>query len=347
MKDIKEAVDFLKNYNGPSLNIMEVCGTHTAAISKSGIENIISDKINLISGPGCPVCVTVAQYIDKLCELAFVKNQTVVTFADMIRVPGSKISLSEAKSVGASIKMVYTPFEILDLAYKNPNENFIFAAIGFETTTPIYAVLLEEIINKNIKNIKLLTSLKTMPQVIEKLCSQNNINISGFIAPGHVSVITGSDIFKNLANKYSLPFVVSGFKTQEILAAIFALVKLSGKGKVLNLYKAAVEKAGNIKAQNLVNKYFTSCDAAWRGLGIIENSGMKLKDEYKIFDAGSEDLILDKKKNENCLCGKILTGVKSPMDCPLYKTKCNPKTPQGACMVSMEGTCFQYYINNK
>lgn len=346
MEDIKQIVNFLKNYNGKSLNIMEVCGTHTAAISKSGISFMLSDKIKLISGPGCPVCVTVAEYIDKLCELALKPNQTVVTFADMIRVPGSKMSLSEAKSSGASVKIVYTPFEILNLALENPNEQFVFAAIGFETTTPIYAVLLQEIISQNIKNIKLLTSLKTMPQVIDKLCRQKDINISGFIAPGHVSVITGSNIFKSLAKKYKLPFVVAGFKTHEILAAIYALVKLRCKGEVLNLYKTAVEDSGNIKAQNLVNKYFTPCNAAWRGLGIIENSGMKLKNEYKIFDAGSESLTLDKKKNKSCLCGEILTGVKTPKNCPLYKTKCTPKSPQGACMVSMEGTCFQYYINN-
>lgn len=344
--DIKEITKFLSEYNGEPLSFMEVCGTHTAAISENGIPSLLSDKIKLISGPGCPVCVTVASYIDRLCELALEENTCVVTFGDLIRVPGSASALQETKSKGGNIRMVYSPFEILELAKKDKNTLFVFAAVGFETTTPIYAVLLDKIIEEKIENIKLLTALKTMPAAIDTLCQMGN-RIDGFIAPGHVSVITGANEFKPLAEKYSLPFVVSGFKGEELLASIYALIKLKGKGKVMNLYKSAVTDNGNEKAKNLVNKYFEPCDAVWRGIGEIKNSGMALKKEYRIYDAGSRELTNDSKKNKGCKCGEIITGFTSPCECLLFAKVCTPENPQGACMVSNEGSCFHYYINNR
>lgn len=344
--DIKEITKFLSEYNGEPLSFMEVCGTHTAAISENGIPSLLSDKIKLISGPGCPVCVTVASYIDRLCELALEENTCVVTFGDLIRVPGSASALQETKSKGGNIRMVYSPFEILELAKKDKNTLFVFAAVGFETTTPIYAVLLDKIIEEKIENIKLLTALKTMPAAIDTLCQMGN-RIDGFIAPGHVSVITGANEFKPLAEKYSLPFVVSGFKGEELLASIYALIKLNGKGKVMNLYKSAVTDNGNDKAKTLVNKYFEPCNAVWRGIGEIKNSGMALKKEYRIYDAGSRELTNDSIKNKGCKCGEIITGFTSPCECPLFAKVCTPENPQGACMVSNEGSCFHYYINNR
>lgn len=344
--NITDITEFLSNYDGEELSFMEVCGTHTAAISENGIPSILSNKIKLISGPGCPVCVTVADYIDRLCALALEDNTCVVTFGDLIRVPGSSSALQETKSKGGQIRMVYSPFEIIDLAEKDTDTTYVFAAVGFETTTPIYAVLLEKIIEEDIKNIRLLTALKTMPAAIDTLCQMGG-KVDGFIAPGHVSVITGANEFKPLAEKYNLPFVVSGFKGEELLASIYALVKLQGHGKVLNLYKSAVTDTGNEKAKALVSKYFEPCDAVWRGIGKINNSGMALKKEYAAYDAGSRELIHDNVKNKKCRCGEVITGFSSPCDCPLFAKACTPENPQGACMVSNEGACFHYYINNR
>lgn len=344
--DIKDITKCLKEYDGEPLAFMEVCGTHTASISENGIPSLLSSKIRLISGPGCPVCVTVAGYIDTLCHLALSDNTCVVTFGDLIRVPGSSSSLQEAKSRGGRIKMVYSPFEIIDLAKSDKSTTFVFAAVGFETTTPIYAVLLDRIIQEGITNIRFLTALKTMPAAIDALCQMGN-KVDGFIAPGHVSVITGADIFTPLAKKYSLPFVVSGFKGEELLASIYALVKLKNQGKVLNLYKSAVTEKGNITAQKLVNKYFEPCNAAWRGIGEIANSGMAIRNEYAMYDAGSRAITQDSKKNKACRCGEVITGFASPTECPLFAKACTPENPQGACMVSNEGSCFHYYINNR
>ncbi len=344
--DIKDIVKYLNEYDGKPLSFMEVCGTHTAAISENGIPSLLSDKIKLISGPGCPVCVTASGYIDRLCELALTPNTCIVTFGDLIRVPSSSTSLQEIKSKGGRVQMVYSPFEIVELAKAEPETEFIFAAVGFETTTPIYAVLLEQIMNENIKNIKLLTALKTMPKAIERLCKMGG-KIDGFIAPGHVSVITGAKEFAPLAEKYKLPFVVSGFKGEELLASIYALVKLNNQGKVLNLYKTAVTDDGNTKAKALVKKFFEPCNAYWRGIGEIPCSGMALKKEYEKFDAGSKHLTEDNKKNKACRCGEVITGFASPTECPLFKKVCTPENPQGACMVSNEGSCFHYYINNR
>ncbi|MCM1113973.1 MAG: hydrogenase formation protein HypD [Clostridium sp.] len=344
--ELKDIIKYLKEYDGEPLTFMEVCGTHTAAVSENGIPSLLSDNIKLISGPGCPVCVTPSSYIDRLCELSLRQNTCVVTFGDLIRVPSATTSLQETRSAGGNIQMVYSPFEIIDLAEKNKNITYIFAAVGFETTTPIYAVLLDKIVNNHIENIKFLTALKTMPRAIETLCEMGN-KLDGFIAPGHVSVITGADEFTPLAEKYQLPFVVSGFKGEELLATIYALTKLKGQGKVLNLYKSVVTNTGNQKAKALVNKYFAPCSAGWRGIGIIDNSGMAIRQEYRQYDAGSLDLTDDTLRNKACRCGEVITGFTSPCSCPLYKKVCTPENPQGACMVSSEGSCFHYYINNR
>ena len=343
--DINAVIKFLKEYDDEEITLMEVCGTHTASISENAIPSLISDKIHLVSGPGCPVCVTVSSYVDKLIELALDGN-VIVTFGDMIRVPGSKKALKDIKADGADIRMVYTPMEMLDFAEKEKEKTFVFASVGFETTTPIYAVLIDEAIKRNIANIKLLTALKTMPRVIESLCESDN-KIDGFLSPGHVAVITGSNTFDELAKKYQLPFVVSGFKAEEILASIYALIKLKGKGKSLNLYKSVVKSDKNEKAYELVNKYLEPCDTAWRGLGIIKGSGMKIRDEFSQYDAGSIDLVEDYSYQKGCSCGDIIAGIKKPCDCPLYKTICTPENPKGACMVSNEGSCFNYLINDR
>ena len=225
--DIKKIAEELKNYDGEEVRIREVCGPHPAAISENGIPSMLSEKIKLISGPGCPVCVTVTAVIDKLIELSMRSDTVVLTFGDLIRVKGTFKSLAEAKGEGANVKMVYSPMETVKLAKEDPSHTYVFAAIGFETTTPVYATVLEEAVKNNLDNLKLLTSLKTMPEVI-RFVVKNGGGVDGFIAPGHVATITGSDIYKELSEELQIPFVVSGFEGTQLLLTIYSLVKMKG-----------------------------------------------------------------------------------------------------------------------
>ena len=342
---LPEMRDFLANYDGPEIHIMEVCGSHTAAISKNGIRGMLSDKIHLISGPGCPVCVTPTAYVDRLIALAMTPNTCVVTFGDMLRVPGSKYSLSEVQGMGGRAVMVYSPMDTFALAQKEPETTFVFAALGFETTTPVYALLLEEVIERKIENVKLLTALKTMPGVIAYLC-ENGASIQGYLAPGHVAAVTGSDLFKPLAEKYQIPFAVSGFEGEEILEALCGIVQAeTNSGQMMNFYPSIVSAEGNTRAQQLVAKYFQPTDAAWRGMGIVPGTGMELRPEYEKYDAGSKALVEDNKRNKACCCDQILMGKMQPQQCPLFGKVCKPLTPQGACMVSEEGSCHSAFAS--
>ena len=343
--DIKQMVAYLASYAGSPIHLMEVCGSHTHAIQAHGIRDLLSPNIELLSGPGCPVCVTPTAYIDKLIDLSLQPDTTVVTFGDLLRVPGSKESLNEAKGRGGSVEMVYSPMNVLQLAKDNPNRIYVFAAVGFETTAPVYTVLLDNAIADGITNIRLLTALKTMPGAISYLCD-NGARIDGFIAPGHVSAVTGADYFNGLAEKYHIPFAVSGFTAKELVVAIYGLVKMieNGEARVANYYTSVVETSANVNISRQLEKYFRPCDVAWRGMGIIPGSGLLLRDGYAHFDAGSADLNVDNKKNKACRCGEILMGKAKPTDCPLFGKSCTPMKPQGACMVSEEGSCFNVYL---
>lgn len=364
-KETKYQMDSIKkkliSYDKAPIKLMEVCGSHTAAIAKNGIKTMLSDKLRLVSGPGCPVCVTPTAYIDKLIELAKEENTCVVTFGDLIRVPGSKESLSEAKSEGAAVRMVYSPMDTIKLAKENPDMRYVFAAVGFETTTPIYALLIERLIKEHIENVKILTALKTMPVALDWLM-KNHAEVDGFLAPGHVCAVTGSDAFVPVAEKYNIPMAVAGFKPEELLIAIYGLVHRVEKLRsdrtqttdlhssdigayVDNFYTSVVTAEGNLTAQDKVNHYFEKCDASWRGMGIIEDSGMILRPEYQQYDAGSRALTQDHKKNKACQCDKVLLGKTEPHQCPLFGKACTPQTPQGACMVSSEGSCCTHYIS--
>ena len=341
----EDILDELKNYDGEEVHIMEVCGTHTAAISENGIPSMLSPKIKLISGPGCPVCVTVTAVIDRLVELSMEENTIVLTFGDLIRVKGTNKSLADARADGGHVKMVYSPMETVILAKEDPSHTYVFAAIGFETTTPVYAVVLEEAIKAGVDNLKLLTSLKTMPEVIRWVV-KNGGGIDGFIAPGHVSAVTGSDIFKELSEELGIPFVVSGFEGMQLLMTIYALVNMKGKPGIKNFYKDVVTKEGNTKAQEIVNKYFEVSDASWRGMGKIKGSGMALKKEYASFDAGSIGLDEDHMP-PGCSCEKVLVGKIRPNECPLFGKSCTPDNAHGACMVSTEGSCYNYFVSGR
>lgn len=341
----EDILDELKNYDGEEVHIMEVCGTHTAAISENGIPSMLSPKIKLISGPGCPVCVTVTAVIDKLVELSMDDNTVVLTFGDLIRVKGTNKSLADAKADGGHVRMVYSPMETVKLAKEDPSKTYVFAAIGFETTTPVYAMVLEEAVKDGVKNLKLLTSLKTMPEVIRWVV-KNGGGIDGFIAPGHVSAVTGSDIFKELSDELGIPFVVSGFEGKQLIMTIYALVNMKGKSGIKNFYKNVVTGQGNVKAKEVVNKYFEVSDASWRGMGKIKGSGMILRKEYSSYDAGSFGLDEDHMP-PGCCCEKVLVGKIKPAECPLFGKSCTPDNAHGACMVSTEGSCYNYFVSGR
>lgn len=340
-------INYLKEYHGRPLTLMEVCGSHTAAIARSGIRELLSPKIRLISGPGCPVCVTPSAYVDKLIELAKQPNVCVVTFGDLIRVPGSQASLSQAKGEGADVEMVYSPMDTLKLAKEHPRQQYVFAAVGFETTAPVYALLLEQMQKQNIANISLLTALKTMPNAIRWLLA-NGAKLDGFLAPGHVCAVTGSQVFEPLAEEFQIPFAVAGFEDVLLIEGIYGLVKMAEKREaaVRNFYPSVVTREGNLTAKGKLDSYFMEADAVWRGMGKIERSGLVLKPEFRKYDAGSLELSEDRKINPACCCGSILMGNMEPEDCPLFGTVCKPEHPQGACMVSYEGSCYQYYLNS-
>jgi hydrogenase expression/formation protein HypD len=339
---LQDIINALKEYGGRPVSIMEVCGTHTAAIAKCGIRSMIPDRIRLVSGPGCPVCVTVPAYIDRLCELAHAGSHEVVTFGDMMRVPGTKGSLMDQKARGGRVRMVYSPFDCLSLAKADPQTIYVFAAVGFETTAPIYAMMMEQAEREGIRNIRFLTSVKTMPGAIEWICAKNS-GIDGFIAPGHVSVITGSEMYRPIAEKYHIPFAVASFDGPGILAAVYSLLRLKGKGSVVNLYPSAVREKGNGRAAELLNRYFEPGEAFWRGMGGIPGSGLYLREEFLKYYAGSRENMRDAGDTGGCRCGDVLTGKLAPAECPYFGTACTPQSPKGACMVSMEGACYSWY----
>lgn len=347
MVTLDEIKKYLKSYDGPDIRLMEVCGSHTAAIAKNGIPGMLSEKIHLISGPGCPVCVTPSAYVDRAVELSLQSNTVLVTFGDLIRVPGSEgQTLQKAKGQGAHVQMIYSPLETIRLARENPEKTFVFAAVGFETTTPLYAILMDTILREKISNIRLLTAIKTMPEVIRYLCESGAL-IDGFIAPGHVSVVTGWQAFVPLAEEFHIPFGVAGFSGQELLAALYGIVRHKGQGTVMNYYPSVVTKEGNVRAQALIDQYFEPYDAVWRGMGRVPGSGRILKEEYRQFDAKSLGLDEDKKANPACQCDKVLMGKAKPVDCPLFGKVCTPLNPQGACMVSAEGSCHTWMTGHR
>lgn len=344
--DIKEIVAYLSGYQGPEIKIMEVCGTHTAAIFKNGIRSLISPKIRLISGPGCPVCVTPTAYIDKCIEYSLMDCHELLTFGDMVKVAGSRGTLSDMKGRGADIHLMYSPFEAIHRAEKDPEKTVVVAAVGFETTAPAYALMIEEAWKRGVKNIRLVTALKTVIPALVWICEKQE-DIDAFLCPGHVSVIIGSDAYDFLAGKYRKPFVIGGFRGEHILAAIYDIVRMLSRGEsqVDNLYKNVVKSKGNPKARGILDRCFEAGPAVWRGLGTIEGSGLYLKGKYIALDGGSRGLDEDMELSAGCLCGDVIIGRKDPVECPMFGTACSPVTPYGPCMISSEGSCGIWYRN--
>ena len=349
IKAFKQIIDEdLKDYDG-IINIMEVCGGHTHTIMKYGIPQLINKKINFIHGPGCPVCVMPKERIDSAYALSLQENVILVTLGDMIKVPGSNGSLQNARSQGADVRFVYSPMECIKIANENPNKTVVFFAIGFETTTPMTCALLEQVIKHNITNILFHINHITVPEVMQVLVQSSDCKIDAFLGPSHVSVISGSKIYEEFPRDYNKPVVVAGFEPVDVMQSISMIVKqFKEKRSDLEVeYKRLVSYEGNLKAQDLINKYFKKVPFKFRGIGTVENSGYELKDEFDKYNAKIvyKEILPTRevKDNKACRCPDILKGIAKPHDCKIFGTVCTPTNPIGSCMVSSEGACSAYY----
>lgn len=330
-----------------NLRFMEVCGTHTVSIFRAGIRQILPKNIELVSGPGCPVCVTEESYIDK--AVAYAKNSEIIiaTFGDMLKVPGSEKNLSEIQAEGANIKIVYSPLDCLEIAKENPDKKIIFLAVGFETTAPTAAATILSAKNFGIKNLFFLSAQKLVPPALKMILNDAKVKVDGFLLPGHVAVVTGTKIFEFLSKDYKIPSVVTGFAAEEILSAILNLLtQIDEKNfEVANEYKSVVKTEGNISAQKILYEVYEKVDADWRGLGKIKNSGLKICKNFSEFDIEKIFPVEIKKisKKTACRCGEVLQGIISPPKCPLFGKTCQPLHAVGPCMVSVEGVCAAWF----
>lgn len=329
------------------IKIMEVCGTHTVSIFRAGIRELLPENVEVVSGPGCPVCVTSVSDIDKAIWFSKKDNAIITTYGDMYKIPGSISSLENEKTKGADVRVIVSTQDIIKIAKDNSEKEIVFISIGFETTTPAVAYLVEELKRNKIKNVSILALNKTIPEVMKLLLGDSKTKIDGFILPGHVAVITGSDIFNFISRKYEKSGVISGFSPEEILSSIKILVRLieNDKKEIVNNYTQVVLGKGNDKARKMIEKYFKKSTADWRGFGRIKNSGLSLRESFAELEAGIKFKIpkMRSKENPACLCGQIIQGIKNPSQCKLFRKACVPSKPIGPCMVSSEGTCAAYY----
>lgn len=340
-----------------TINIMEVCGGHTHTIMKFGLPQLLPENIKFIHGPGCPVCIMPKERIDHAYILALQPDTILVTLGDMIKVPGSKGSLQQARAKGADVRFVYSPMEVLKIAKENPDKKIIFFAIGFETTTPMTAVVIEQTIILGLKNLYFHINHVTVPEVMRELIDSRDIHIDSynnqidaFLGPSHVSVISGAKIYKEFPATYNRPVVVAGFEPVDVMEAISMLVKqfVENRCELEVQYKRVVTIEGNLNAQNVIDKYFEKRELfKWRGLGNVPDSALKLKAEYSFLDAELiyRDIlpIEEVEDHKLCICGDILRGMAKPPECTIFGTACKPNTPIGSCMVSSEGACAAYY----
>ena len=345
-----------KKLNNP-INIMEVCGGHTHTIMKYGIPQLLPKNIKFIHGPGCPVCIMPKERIDHAYILSMQPDIILVTLGDMIKVPGSRGSLQDARAKGADVRFVYSPLDCLKIAKENSIKKVIFFAIGFETTTPMTAALIDSVIKKGIKNIFFHINHVTVPEVMRELIDSRDIHvdsynnkIDAFLGPSHVSVISGSKIYKEFPRDYKKPVVVAGFEPVDVMQAVSMIVKqfIEDRCELEVEYKRVVTYEGNLKAQELIEKYFEKADLfKWRGLGNIPKSGLKLKAEFSDYNAEviyRDVLPLEEIEDHKlCICGDILRGMANPTECTIFGTACKPTSPVGSCMVSSEGACAAYY----
>jgi len=327
--------------------IMEVCGGQTHSLVKNGILTVLPEKIQMLHGPGCPVCVTPLHLIDKAIYLAEKKDVILCSFGDMLRVPGSEKSLLEVKATGADVRVLYSPLEAVQIAQKNPDKEVVFFAVGFETTAPSNALSIIHAQKLGLKNYSILNSHVLVPPAIKALMEDPDAKIDAFLAAGHVCSIMGYWQYPELAEKYKIPIIVTGFEPLDILKGILAAVKQleAGKYEVENQYKRIVKEQGNTEAQKIINQVYEQGDQAWRGIGTIPDSGWHLKKEFEAFDAHKKFQIdiEEAPENQTCIAGEVMKGIKKPFECPAFGTACTPQNPLGAPMVSSEGACAAYY----
>lgn len=326
-----------------NLRFMEVCGTHTVAIFRAGIRNILPSNVELVSGPGCPVCVTNDDFIDKAVAYAKISGTIIATFGDMLKVPGSFSNLAEESAAGADVRVIYSPLDCIKIAAENPDKRVIFLAVGFETTAPTAAATILSAQKLGLTNLYFLSAQKLVPPALKMLLADSAVKVDGFLLPGHVAVVTGTKIFEFL----KIPAVVAGFEPEEILLALINLLRQidEGRAEVCNEYKSVVKAEGNISAQKILAQVYETVDAQWRGLGTIPNSGLRVRDEFADFDI-EKVLPLEVKsvkKNTACRCGEVLRGICKPTDCKLFGKACQPLHAVGPCMISVEGVCAAWY----
>jgi hydrogenase expression/formation protein HypD len=323
---------------------MEVCGTHTMAVSRFGLRDLLPPGMRLVSGPGCPVCVTAVGDLDVVVALSRLPGVTIATFGDLVRVPSSRSSLARERAAGADVRVVYSPADAVELAAAEPERQFVLAGIGFETTAPTVAGALLLARERGLVNFFVLSLHKTMPGALRALLDSGESRIDGFILPGHVSVVTGSNCYRFLACEYGVGGVVAGFEADDVLEALLMLARQERPAIEIG-YRRAVTAAGNRVAQEVIARVFEPCDAVWRGLGAIPGSGLRLSDEFRGY-AAEERFAVDPGEPEEpagCRCGEVLRGLIDPPDCPLFGQRCTPETPVGACMVSSEGSCAAHF----
>ncbi|MBE5996479.1 MAG: hydrogenase formation protein HypD [Lachnospiraceae bacterium] len=335
----------------PSVNLMEVCGTHTMSIAKAGIKRILPENIRLLSGPGCPVCVTPADVIDQILKLSSRQDIMITTYGDMFRVPGSARgdNLARRKALGAGVEMVYSPVDAIRIAKENPALQVVFLGIGFETTAPGTAAAILLAKEEKVMNFSVLSLLKTVEPALRALMADPDFNVQGFLCPGHVATIIGEEGFRYLPEEFRMPAVISGFEPEDIILSVRNLMRQirSGEPRLENEYTRAVAPEGNPNALEIMRKCFEPCDALWRGLGLIPKSGLGIRKEYGEYDAARRfDIIFPEQETETaCRCGEVIQGKLDPVKCPLFGTACTPDDPVGPCMVSSEGACaaaFKY-----
>lgn len=329
------------------LTVMEVCGTHTVAIARSGLRDLLPDKMRLLSGPGCPVCVTDDLDLDQVMALARERAVVLATFGDMMRVPGTESSLLQEKSRGADVRIVYSPADALQLAAENPDAQVVFLGVGFETTVPVVAAALEQAVQKGLKNFSVYSLHKLVPPIMRVLLEDPEVKIDAFLNPGHVCTILGTEPFRFISGEYGKPCVVAGFDATDILEALLLIVRQYREGRpaVEIQYRRAVRPEGNPVAMGFIEKYFTPVDARWRGIGEVPGSGLELREEYARYNARVRFPVTARpgERKKRCACGEVLKGLKLPYECPLFGKVCNPVKPVGPCMVSTEGSCAAYY----
>lgn len=344
----RKILDDIRNIVTQRWRIMEVCGGQTHSIMKSGLDQLLPPEIDLVHGPGCPVCVTPLELIDKALALASRPDVIFTSFGDMLRVPGSKEDLFAVKAAGGDVRIVYSPLDALKIARENPDKIVVFFAIGFETTAPANAMAVVQAKAQGIENFAVLVSHVTVPPVIAGLMEEEDVQVDGFLAAGHVCAVMGYWEYPPLAEQYNIPIVVTGFEPVDLARGILDLVELleAGKNSVRNAYERSVSFDGNKGAQAIVNKAFELCDRKWRGIGTIPKSGYRLRSEYAAFDAEQRfpDVgLITTEESSLCISGLILQGRKKPFECPAFGKECTPQTPLGATMVSSEGACAAYY----